>query len=445
MRSARAGRAGRTVLRLHVVRDDGVDYYLADLAHDGARVVGGPGVAGESPGEWAGRGSAALGLRGAVGAPHLADVLSGRDPDGGGALRQARGSRAVCGFDLVFAAPKAVSLLHLLAPRELGEAAGAAHVAAVADAVHYLEGAGLGVRRSRGGQVHQLGTTGAVAAGFVHRTSRALDPHLHSHVVTSNVAQGLDGRWSSLDSRRMFRHRRATQAVYDASLRHHLTGSAGVAWQRGAPSGPWEVVGVDPVLCRLFSQRAASIDESSHRTAGGRGSPGVRRVAYFADRPDKDRNVTFDQLRSVWSRRAASMGLDVNDLVEVVGRAPPSVPGGGIRASEVAEWLDRSPATRRTVTSRDLVAAVADAAPQGLCRAEVARVAGAAGAAGGDLRHDGAPWTADRVAGTVERILGTGPGPTERVPRAGGTGRREGRDLGDGSDRHDRPSVDLGR
>jgi conjugative relaxase-like TrwC/TraI family protein len=429
---------------LHVVRGGGVDYYLADLAHDGAPGVARPGVAGESPGEWAGRGSAALGLRGAVAAPDFADVLSGRDPSGGGVLRQDRGNQAVSGFDLVFAAPKAVSLLHLLAPRELGAAAGAAHASAVADAVHYLEGAALGVRRSRDGQVHHLGTTGAVVAGFVHRTSRSLDPHLHSHVVTANVAQGVDGRWSSVDSRRLFLHRRATQAVYDASLRHHLTRSAGVAFQR-APSGPWELVGVDPVLCRLFSQRAASIDESSHRIAGGRGSPGVRRVAYFADRPDKARNVTVDQLRSEWSRRAASMGLDVNDLVRVVGRAPLSAPGGGIRAPDVAEWLVRSLATRGNVTSRDHVAAVADAAPQGLDPAEVERLAGAVEAALGSRRDLDARWSAEWVAATVERTLGAGPVSTERVTRAGGTGRRSGRVLGDRPDQRNRPSVEFGR
>ena len=236
-----------------MVRAEGVGYYLSDLVPGRAE---GSGVAGESPGEWAGRGSAALGLQGTVDAPDLAGVLAGRDPSGGGTLRQARGTRPVCGFDLVFAAPKAVSILHLLAPRELGAAAGSAHVAAVGDAVGYLEGAGLGVRRTRDGDVRHLATTGAVAAGFVHRTSRALDPHLHTHVVAANVAQGTDGRWSALDSRRLFLHRRAARAVYDASLRHHLGRSAGVAWRR-VPSGTWEVSGVDPVLCRLFSRRAA--------------------------------------------------------------------------------------------------------------------------------------------------------------------------------------------
>ena len=133
---------------------DGVDYYLTDLVPGRADRDGrtdGTGVAGESPGVWAGRGSAALGLHGAVAGTDLAGVLAGRDPNGG-VLRQTRGDRAVHGFDLVFAAPKAVSLLHLLAPRELAAAAGSAHAAAVAGAVGYLELAGLGVRRTRSGQ-----------------------------------------------------------------------------------------------------------------------------------------------------------------------------------------------------------------------------------------------------------------------------------------------------
>jgi conjugative relaxase-like TrwC/TraI family protein len=438
------------VLKLHVVRGDGVDYHLADLGHDGALAVEGPGVAGESPGEWAGRGSDALGLRGAVRRPDLAEVLAGRHPTGGGALRQVQGARPVCGFDLVFAAPKAVSLLHLLAPRELGAAAGSAHTAAVADAVAYLEGAGLGVRRSRGGQVHHLGTTGAVAAGFVHRTSRTLDPHLHSHVVTANVAQGLDGRWSSLDSRRLFLHRRATQAVYDASLRHHLTRSAGVAWRRGA-TGPWEVVGVDPVLCRLFSQRAASIDESSHRRTGGRGSPGVRRVAYFADRPDKDRDVSSDDLRSAWRRRAASMGIDVNDLVSVVGRAPLAGRGEELRAGDVVEGLVRSGATRGRLTARDHVTAVADAAPQGLDGRDVVRLAGAVGSALGSRRRDDGPGSWSGAIDPVGRVPGVARGPggdpagPVRTPPGDGPGRRTGRAPGDGSAPGVRPPLELGR
>ena len=109
-------------------------------------------MAGESAGRWSGRGSAALGLDGRVDGPGLAEVLAGRDPVDGRQLRHARGDRAVSGFDLTFCAPKSASVLHMLAPAELGGAAGASHEAAVTDAVAYLERNGLGVRRVRSGE-----------------------------------------------------------------------------------------------------------------------------------------------------------------------------------------------------------------------------------------------------------------------------------------------------
>jgi hypothetical protein len=192
-------------------------------------------------------------------------------------------------------------------------------------------------------------------------------------VVTANVVEGVDGTWSSLDSRRLHLHRRATGAVYDAALRHHLTAAAGVAWHRG-PSGGWEVAGVDPELRRLFSQRAASIDEYAART-GGRTSTGARKVAFHADRPEKDRSRTVDGLRSEWRRRAAAIGVDTTDLVRVVGR------GAETRGAVDPELLDAGlghlAATRTRVSARDLVAVVADAAPAGVAAIGAEQVASA--------------------------------------------------------------------
>jgi conjugative relaxase-like TrwC/TraI family protein len=387
------------VLKLHVVRGPGVDYYARDLVPGRAEETL---VAGESPGHWTGRGSAGLGLDGPVESTVFIEVLAGRDPGSGSALRSSRRDRPVSGFDLTFCAPKSVSVLHLLAPAELGAAAGTAHQSAVADAVGYLERQGHGVRRTRSSEVHPLGTTGVVAAGFVHRTSRALDPHLHTHLVTANVAQGVDGIWSSLDSRRLFHHRRAIEAVYGASLRHHLTGAAGVAW-RQSPQGRWEVDGVDPVLCRLFSQRSASIDERAHR-AGGRTSPGRRRVAFFHDRPDKDMGGTVDGLRAAWRRRTADIGLDSTDLIRVVGRAQLAPHGPGVDPMRLDAGLGHLVATRTQVSSRDLVAVVADAAPWGLAAGATERAASALVATqphdaieGGERHVD--TWEPGEVAG----------------------------------------------
>jgi conjugative relaxase-like TrwC/TraI family protein len=368
---------------MHVVRGPGVAYYVRDLVPGRAEETL---VAGESPGRWTGRGSGGLGLDGPVETTGFTEVLAGRDPVSGSSLRSLRGDRPVSGFDLTFCAPKSVSVLHLLAPAELGAAVGTAHQQAVADAVGYLERQGHRVRRVRSGEVHHLGTTGVVAAGFVHRTSRTLDPHLHTHLVTANVAQGVDGIWSSLDSRRLFLHRRATEAVYGASLRHHLTGAAGVAWQQ-SPQGRWEVDGVDPVLCRLFSQRAASIDEHAHR-AGGRSAAGRRRVAFFHDRPDKELGGTVDGLRATWRRRTADVGLDTGDLIRVVGRAQSAPTRSGVDPMMLDAGLGHLAVTRTRVSARDLVATVADAAPFGLPAGAPER---AATALGGTQPQDAVP------------------------------------------------------
>ena len=100
------------------------------------------------------------------------------------------------------------------------------------------------------------------------------------------------------------------------------------------------MAGVDPVLCRLFSQRTASIDESAHRLSGGRGSTGLRRVAFHADRPAKDRSVTPDELRTAWRRRASSFGLDTRALVSVVGRRhrPPTPPSSSTPRRSPTAW-----------------------------------------------------------------------------------------------------------
>ncbi len=363
------------MLRMQVVRTAGVPYYVRDLVPGTAE---GTGVAGESLGVWSGRGSAVLGVRGVVRTDDFTSVFAGRDPVGERPLRTAGGARAVAGVDLLFGAPKAVSLLHLLGPRELAEATGVAHEAAVADAVGYLERVGLGVRRTRGGVTRRLPATGAVAAGFVHRTSRALDPHVHTHFVAANIAQGVDGVWSAVDTRRLFLHRRCVEAVYDTSLRWHLTERLGVAWERGH-AGRWAVVGVDPVLTRLFSQRTASIDEHAHRATGGRGSAARRRVAFHVDRPDKDAGPTVEDLRAAWRRRAADHDLDPADLVQVVGRSR-AVPGeAAVDRDVLSEQLAVLANRGATLGTRDLVAAVAESSPYGLAPADLDTVVEALG------------------------------------------------------------------
>ena len=82
-------------------------------------------------------------------------------------------------------------------------------------------------RLGRGG-VRQVEVRGLVAAAFVHRTSRAGDPDLHTHVAVSNKVQTLDGRWRAIDGRVLFKATVAASERYNTRLEAELRDRLGV-------------------------------------------------------------------------------------------------------------------------------------------------------------------------------------------------------------------------
>ena len=76
----------------------------------------------------------------------------------------------------------------------------------------------------------RLHAAGFIAAGFNHRTSRAGDPQLHTHVLVANLAKGPDGRWSALDGQALYRSKIAAGTVFQTALRNELSRRLGVEW-----------------------------------------------------------------------------------------------------------------------------------------------------------------------------------------------------------------------
>ena len=71
---------------------------------------------------------------------------------------------------------------------------------------------------------------GFIGAAFRHRTSRAGDPQLHTHVVVPNLVQGADGRWSAPDGRHLFTWKKTAGTLYQSALRAELA-PLGLRWQ----------------------------------------------------------------------------------------------------------------------------------------------------------------------------------------------------------------------
>jgi hypothetical protein len=179
------------------------------------------------------------------------------------------------GYDLTLRPPKSVSVLWALAPDNVRAEIRQAHADAVDAVVAYVETHALYARR-RNRTTHSLervATDGVIAAAFDHRTSRAGDPLLHSHVVTANLTRTVEGRWQAIDGRPLFDHARPAGVLYQAHLRHLLTTRLGIAW--GQVRKGWaEVDGVP----REVSGRSRNAATRSKRWSPSPATPPLVRI-----------------------------------------------------------------------------------------------------------------------------------------------------------------------
>lgn len=141
------------------------------------------------------------------------------DPrDVGSVLGTTERSR-VQGYDIIVAAPRPISVLIALDPNH-GAGVVAAHRESVRAAVEYLEEHSLVVRDRRDGEDRDEKGQWRSIVSFTHGVNRHGEPHLHDHVLVG--AQPEQAR-TVLDSRGLFAHALAADALYRASLRHELS------------------------------------------------------------------------------------------------------------------------------------------------------------------------------------------------------------------------------
>lgn len=347
---------------------------------------------GESPGVWAGRGAEDLGLEGMVEEGELGALVRGRHPKSGAELRRHAAARTirieridpetgerwreekrlapVAGFDLVFSTPKSVSLLHALGDETTRLAVDAAHRSAWRAALGYLEEEACVTRRGKNGVRRERGG-GFLAAAYQHRTSRAQDPHLHTHVIVANMTRSpSDGEWRALDGEAILKtYRLAAGYLYEAHLRLELSRTLGVEWQE--PEKGWaELEGVPRSVIDAFSRRRAQVVErlAEQATSGFYAA----RVAAVATREPKE-EVDLPRLREEWAARAGEHGLGRRELVRLLGRSPyrEPTPGEVVRVAERLLGPEGLTEKRSAFSAPELVMAWAEAHTQG---ASVARI-----------------------------------------------------------------------
>ena len=251
-------------------------------------------------------------------------MLSGVDPSAGVRLR--RSNARLCAFDLTLSAPKSVSLSWALGNPDTAAAVIASHEHAVDQTIAYLEREAIGSRRGHDGVESVVGG-GVIGAAFRHRTSRAGDPQLHTHVLVANATLCEDGVWRALDGRVLYAQARTAGFLYQAELRHGLTQSLGVSWENPA-AGQAEMVGFDNKLLREFSSRRIEIEHAA--VEAGDVSVQSRRRLAVTTRRAKDYDVDPEQLRTTWENRADLHGVapgTVEELLTQQSSVQPTVQG----------------------------------------------------------------------------------------------------------------------
>ena len=209
-------------------------------------------------------------------------------------------------------------------------------------------------RRGKAGAV-QADTDGYVGAAFTHRTSRAGDPQLHTHVLIANKVRACsDGRWLTLDGRELFEVQKAAGLVYKAGLRAELTARLGVAWTAVDADGGGDIVGVPETVLAGFSTRRAEVLSRGDALAAerekalGRSLSGAERaevlqlVAYQSRAPKNGRTFSTAVLRTRWREQATGFAGDLDWWLRAVLTAKPSqspgASGPGRRRTRTAGW-----------------------------------------------------------------------------------------------------------
>jgi conjugative relaxase-like TrwC/TraI family protein len=228
----------------------------------------------------------------------------------------------VASFDLSFSDPKSVSLLAAGSSPEVRAEVQAARHVAIRKVLGWLEQEAVGVRRGHNG-IDRFRGSGITAAAFDHRTSREGDPQWHTHLLVQNATLGPDGRWSALDSRKLYAHAMTADRLYHAALRAELTRRLDVRWRPvDQRTGAAEIDGLhDRNLLRAFSKRRVQV--LAQQQEWGHAGIAAGKAAALATRKPKDHSEPEASFYERVASGLAEHGIGPTELEQVCqdGRA----------------------------------------------------------------------------------------------------------------------------
>src|SRR5262249_34529129 len=140
---------------------------------------------------------------------------------------------------------------------------------------------------------------------FRHDTSRALDPHLHSHCIVFNATRDpVENCWKALEPYEMLVAKKFVENVYYHELVKALHRFGYRAQNK--PRGDFEIEGIAPDLIERFSKRHREIDQKTRELLerepdkASQNINEIRERIAHKERARKIKDVGLTWLQEIW-------------------------------------------------------------------------------------------------------------------------------------------------
>ena len=295
------------------------------------------GEKGNALNQWGGRGAKPLKLHGMVEKGVLGNLLQGRSPDGTKALVQNAGSDTrQAGWDLTFNAPKSMSAFYAVARPDLQRDVEGCQSRATGVILTYAEDAYGLTRRGAGGKTLQKAKL--IFAQYLHRLSRAREPHVHTHAVVPNISIRADSSTGTVWSQSIFDAKMLLGAMYRVQLAAELRQCLDLSIRPDRFA--FRIEGVPEELCRTWSSRAKQIKEA----LANRGLSGAvaAKVAALATRAEKIIRP-FREIASEWQKVGQAHGFGAEQAQQLIGQSRLTKSSPQTLERALREAWDKSP------------------------------------------------------------------------------------------------------
>ena len=315
------------------------------------------------PGHWFGQGAEDLGLTGVTRMDEFVRLCENLHPQTGEKLtmrqnttrtdigrdgQEHESSNRRVFYDFTFSPAKSVSVAALVGddPRMVE-----AHEQAVNEALRQLQSFAATRVRKNGECTDRL-TGNIVAAVFQHETSRALDPHLHSHCILFNATfDPVEKKWKALQNYEMLAAQKFVENVYYHELARSLVK---FGYQiENKPRGDFEIKGVSPELVKKFSKRHDEIDQKTRellerepeKAEGNLAA--IRENIAHKERARKIRDIGLEKLQAIWDGQMTSP--EKESLRRLTTKQPVAADASENVAEKAVVWAEEHLFERRAV------------------------------------------------------------------------------------------------